>query len=179
MSGLPDGFHPWTYTQARDAPAVAAAAQRFEAHATNASAAGALTTWFRQHALDAGPSVYIRLIDGKVAAYVALQSAAVKLRRGQAQRLGHHDEDHVPACRVTHVARDHRFPGAGREIILYAASLARRVNAVQRTTVLILDPFDAATEDMWRREFNFWSTRERADNGCRRLYHPVEIGRRP
>jgi hypothetical protein len=106
VSGLPDGFHPWTFTQARDAPDVAAAAQRFEAHAANPAAARTLTTWLREHSLDHGPSVYIRLIDGEVAPYVALQSAAVRLRRDQAQRLTPPTAIDIPASAIAVVEAD-------------------------------------------------------------------------
>lgn len=170
---LADGWHPWTWRVARDHSGTARAVQRFRAYAANPSAAAALASWLHHEALNGYTSTYIELVNGDVAAFVALQSATVALRKGQARRLGLPDEDHVPGALVTHLARSTDYAGHGRTAMLYAASIARRVDQVQRTRVLIVDPFDAATEQMWRTRFGFWSTRERASNGCRRLYHPI------
>lgn len=171
---LPDGWHSWTWDAARGNPGTAADIQTFEAHSKNADAAAALSRWIREDALEQRQhTVHILIRDGKPIAYIALRSCSVGLRRSQARRLGAEDAQNVPGSYVAYIARSEDAPGAGREALLYAASLARRVNLVQRTLVLVVDPYDEETERMWREAFGFWSTLEHAPNGCRRLYQPI------
>lgn len=135
--------------------------------------------WIANEALDHGASVYVRVVDGELAAFFGIQSTTASLRIPQARRLGFPKGYPVPGALVTHIARAKGFPGYGREAMMYAASIARRVDAVQRTAILIVEPYDAETEAMWRDAFHFWSTQDRLPNGCRRLYHPVPRARNP
>lgn len=155
---------------------MAQAAQRFKAHSTNAAAANALTHWFREHALESGPRTYILVRGEEIASFFAIQSGAVALRRGEAHRAGAEDPDRVPVLHVAYLARaaGERFRGAGYEALLYAAMLAKRIDQVASVAALVVDPYDQATEQMWRNTFGFWSTRERCPNGCRRLYIPLQ-----
>jgi hypothetical protein len=172
---LPNGWHQWTIGAAKDSPATARASQRFTAHAANPSASAALTRWFREDALDQEHSVYILMVDGEVGAFVSLRSSSVALRNRDARKVGMSDKAHVPATHLAYVARadGSKYRDLGRKAVLYAASIARRINQFQRTAVLVVDPYDDETEEMWRTSFKFWSTNERCTNGCRRLYHPI------
>jgi hypothetical protein len=79
----------------------------------------------------------------------------------------------VPACYVAYIARDERFPGAGRDALKHAGRVARDVSRLQGNHLLVLDPYDDDTSKMWSREYGFRETAEVTDWGQPRLWLPI------
>lgn len=172
---LPDGWHLWTIGKAAEFPATARATQRFTAFRDgNRAAADALTHWFRTEATEPYVSTYVSIVDGEVECFAALQSSSVGTTGREAKRLRIPDRTRIPATLVTHLARDQRsVSGTGQKALLFCARIARRVDAIQRTVVLVLDPFDSATEAMWLNRHRLRPTAEITPGGYRRLYVPL------
>lgn len=177
-AALENGWHRWSFGQASDYPATARATQEFIAYSGgNVTASEALTKWFRDESTEPYVSTYIKVEDGLIAAFVALQSSSVSLHAKAAKKLRIPDETRVPATLITHVARhESAESGRGREAILYAAAIARRANLLQRTAVLVLDPFDKETQEMWSSRFKFQQSVEMISHDRQRLYIPLRRG---
>lgn len=80
----------------------------------------------------------------------------------------------VPAALVAWIAKDIQVGVNGKELLLHAVAIARRVAALQATTVLVVDPFDLETAMMWQRRFGFQPSAEVATG--KRLWLPLLAG---
>lgn len=135
-------------------------------------AAVAAARWLKTEARRAFPTARTRviLIEGHVAGFYALASAHVSLSQHDRRSLGV-EPVRVPAALVAWIAKGIRTSVDGKTLLLHAAAVARRVGALQATTVLVVDPFDSETEMMWRQRFGFRRSVE-AGTG-RRLWLPL------
>lgn len=160
---------------ARGAPGTARATQEFSAYSKgNPEAAEALTRWFREESTEPYVSTYVLVDESRIAAFVALQSSSVAISPKNAKRLRFPDSTRIPATLITHMARHQdSCPGTGTDALLFAASIAQRANQLQRTAVLVVDPFDVDTAEMWRSRFRFEQSLEDGHGGHRRLYMPM------
>ena len=137
------------------------------------AAALAAREWLRTQAVDSYQTSRTRLLiaEHRVAGFYSLAAAQVELRQRDRRRAGF-DPVRVPAALVTWIAKDKRAEIDGKELLLHAAATARRAAALQATAVLVLDPFDAQTERMWRERFGFRPSAE--TRKPKRLWLPLE-----
>jgi hypothetical protein len=135
-------------------------------------AANAAADWLKSEALRSWQTARTRLLiaDSRVAGFYSLASAHVVLSQRDRRRLGV-TPPRVPAALVAWIAKDARAKVDGKSLLLHAAATARRVDALQATAVLAVDPFDQQTAMMWRQRFGFRSSSEPADR--RRLWLPL------
>jgi hypothetical protein len=73
-----------------------------------------------------------------------------------------------PAILLAQFARADDTPGIGEEMLQHADGSARRALPYVGATVLVVDPFDQDTADMWRQRFGFQDS-EQPVPGNRRL----------
>ncbi len=137
-------------------PALAQATQRFKASeegpAGTAGAAGA-TKWLREFAVDDRGSVTrVLLDDGEVIAFYTLSSGQAEIRdaskRDVLKLLGGPE---IGSSHINWIARAENAPaGAATAAILHAGSVASELALQEGKGLLTLDPYDAATDRMWR-----------------------------
>lgn len=161
-------------------PALAKATQRFKASkegpAGTDGAAGA-TRWLREFAIDDRGSVTrVLLDDGEVIAFYTLSSGQAEIRDGSKRDvlklLGGPE---IGSSHINWIARaENAPPGAATAAILHAASVASELALQEGKGLLTLDPYDAATERMWR-EWGFepTDTPSSTDESLKRLYIPL------
>jgi hypothetical protein len=89
-----------------------------------------------------------------------MASASVKLSGRYRKQLGV-DMPIVPAALVTWIAKDRRAPIDGGLLLLHAIGMARQAAAIQATAVIVVDAFDAETEAMWCKRFEFKRSQQR------------------
>jgi hypothetical protein len=83
-------------------------------------------------------------------------------------RLSHGKVTGVYALCAAQFARAADTPGIGDEMLRHADTSARRALRYVGATVLVVDPFDQDTAEMWRQRFGFQDS-EQAVPGNRRL----------
>jgi len=161
-------------------PALAQATQRFKASeegpAGTAGAAGA-SRWLREFAIDDRGSVTrVLLEDGEVIAFYTLSSGQAEIRdaskRDVLKLLGGPE---IGSSHINWIARaENAPPGAATAAILHAGSVASELALQEGKGLLTLDPYDAATDRMWR-EWGFepTDTPSSTDESLRRLYIPL------
>lgn len=136
----------------------------------------AASAWLRDQALRAHPISRTRLLvaEGKIMGYYSLASAQVELRQSHRRQFAAGDGvPMVPAALVTWIAKDCRADVEGKHLLMHAVATARRVDALQATSVLVVDPYDDDTAQMWRDRFGFRPSAGQA--GPRRLWLPLSV----
>lgn len=142
------------------------------------NAAGhASADWLRNSGLSGESIAYlaITLDPLSLVGFYALTMSQVELTSAHRKRL---DLVHPTqgAVLVTHLARSARHAISGLVLIEDAIGVATELAEQAGATVLALDPFDAATDTMWRTRFNFRASRttiRHDDAPLRRLYLPL------
>ncbi len=137
-------------------------------------AARAATDWLKSQALDRYETARTRLLvaERRVAGFYSLASAQVELRGQHRRELGlAPDLVTVPAALVAWIARDASSATEGVELLLHAAATARRAAALQASALLVVDPFDDETAQMWRERFGFRASSQKGDP--KRLWLPL------
>jgi hypothetical protein len=100
-------------------------------------------------------TVRVRLSHGKVAGVYALCAAQIALSREERAQLGGVHYRTQPAILLAQFARAAGSPSIGDELLSHAVDTARLALAYIGATVLVVDPFDERTADMWRERFGF------------------------
>jgi hypothetical protein len=113
--------------------------------------------WPTQRALNEPQeaTVRVRLSHGKVAGVYALCAAQVALSREERAQLGGVHYRTQPAILLAQFARADGSPGIGEEMLQHANRIAQRALRYIGATVLVVDPFDSDTAEMWRQRFGF------------------------
>jgi hypothetical protein len=113
-------------------------------------------------------TVRLRLSHGKVTGVYALCAAQIALSSEERAQLGGVHYRTQPAILLAQFARADDTPGIGEEMLQHADSSARRALRYVGATVLVVDPFDQDTAEMWRQRFGFQDS-EQPVPGNRRL----------
>lgn len=100
-------------------------------------------------------TVRVRLSHGKITGVYALCAAQVALSRADRAHLGGVHYRTQPAILLAQFARAADAPGVGAEMLRHADKIARRALPYIGATVLVVDPFDHDTANMWRERFGF------------------------
>jgi hypothetical protein len=100
-------------------------------------------------------TVRVRLSHGSITGVYALCAAQVALSREERAQLGGVHYRTQPAILLAQFARAAEAPGVGEELLSHAGDTARLALAYIGATVLVVDPFDGRTADMWRQHFGF------------------------
>lgn len=108
--------------------------------------------WLAERALSEPQeaTVRVRLSYGKVAGVYALCAAQVALSSEERAQLGGVHYRTQPAILLAQFARATDTPGIGAELLGHAASTAQQALSYVGATVLVVDPFDEATDTYWR-----------------------------
>ncbi|HEY5261176.1 MAG TPA: hypothetical protein VIJ33_03620 [Solirubrobacteraceae bacterium] len=118
--------------------------------------------WLAAHALSEPQeaTVRLRLHQGKVTGVYALCAAQITLDTTERAQLGGVRYLTQPAILLAQFARAHDSPGTGEELLLHAIGTARRALAYIGATMLVVDPFDEPTAEMWRERFHFQDSQQ-------------------
>lgn len=113
--------------------------------------------WLAERALNQPQeaTVRVRLSHGKITGVYALCAAQVALSRADRAQLGGVHYRTQPAILLAQFARAADAPGVGAEMLRHADKIARRALQYIGATVLVVDPFDHDTANMWREHFGF------------------------
>jgi hypothetical protein len=113
--------------------------------------------WLAERALNEPQeaTVRVRLGHGKVTGVYALCAAQVALSREERAQLGGVHYRTQPAILLAQFARADASPGIGEEMLQHANQIAQRALRYVGATVLVVDPFDSDTAEMWRQRFGF------------------------
>ena len=177
LAALADPVPTWITLPrtAADVPlALRTAMDAFEAG--DRPAARAAAQWLKREAVDAYETSRTRLLlaEHRVAGFYSLASAQVALRSQHRKALGlSQDVVSVPAALVAWIAKDKRSAVDGGELLLHAAATARRAATLQAAALLVVDPYDDETAQMWRTRFGFKSSSERGP--LKRLWIPLDL----
>ena len=136
------------------------------------NAAGAsVAEWLRERALrdPQEATVRVRLVHGKVTGVYALCAAQVALAEEDRDRLGGAHYRTQPAVLLAQLARASDAEGIGAELLQHAAGTARRALWYIGATVLVVDPFDEATDTYWREHWGLLPSEQRVP-GNRQLW---------
>ncbi len=127
-------------------------------------AARAASDWLRKEAHASYDTARTRLLvaDGRVLGFYALASAQVALSTEQrARSFGGVPHVSIAASLVAWMAKAAGAQVDGRELLLHAVATARRASVLQATAVLVVDPFDEETGEMWQQRFGFRRSAEK------------------
>lgn len=169
----------WNEKAAETLPALRAAIASFDPAPRGAGRAAA--RWLREASLNGESVAYLAVVTDpqwELVGFYALTAGEVELTGTHRERLGlaHPVQG---AVLVTQIARSVRHRGVGQLLVEDAIGVARESQSQVGATVLALDPFDADTDAMWRRQFGFRRSRTEirstGDDGrpLRRLYLPL------
>lgn len=113
--------------------------------------------WLMERALSMPQeaTVRVRLSHGRVAGVYALCAAQIALSREERAQLGGVHYRTQPAILLAQFARAGNSPGIGDELLSHAVDTAHLALAYIGATVLVVDPFDGQTADMWQERFGF------------------------
>jgi hypothetical protein len=113
--------------------------------------------WLAERALNEPQEaiVRVRLGHGRVAGVYALCAAQVALSREERAQLGGVHYRTQPAILLAQFGRADGSPGIGEEMLQHANRIAQRALRYVGATVLVVDPFDSDTAEMWRQRFGF------------------------
>lgn len=139
-------------------PSLTEAVGRFRA--PHGDAGDAATEWLRESALDEADHVatYVALIDGEVAAFYSLAMSEVELSSAHRKGL---DVSHprAGAVLIAWLARAEEAEIGATEILRHAVGIARIGARRVGAAVIVVDPYDAGSEEFWRERFGFRSSR--------------------
>lgn len=113
-------------------------------------------------------TVRVRLGHGRITGVYALCAAQVALGTEERAQLGGVHYRTQPAILLAQFARSIDAAGIGEELFRHADGIARRALRYIGATVLVVDPFDQETAEMWRERFGFQDS-EQGVPGNRRL----------
>jgi hypothetical protein len=134
-------------------PELRAAVAAFESLPNDAGAS--VTDYLRAYDFSREAVVRLLLSSGRVLGYYALAAASVRLPRSDHEEHGLRYR-RQPAILIGQLGRAiDAPPETGRQLVLHAAATARRVSADVGATVLVLDPFDEETSNLWRGRYGF------------------------
>jgi hypothetical protein len=116
-----------------------------------------VATWLAERALrePQEATARVRLSHGNVTGVYALCAAQVALGSDDRAQLGGVHYRTQPAILLAQFARADESPGIGEELLRHANTIAQRALRYVGATVLVVDPFDSDTADMWRQRFGF------------------------
>ncbi len=100
-------------------------------------------------------TVRVRLSHGRVTGVYALCAAQIALSREDRAQLGGVHYRTQPSILLAQFARADSSPGIGEEMLWQANQTAQRALRYIGATVLVVDPFDSDTAEMWRQRFGF------------------------
>jgi hypothetical protein len=168
----------WNEKAAEAYPELGTVIARFDPGPRHAARAAA--EWLREAGLDGESIAYLALLRDpwELVGFYALTVGEVELTGAHRKRLGlvHPIQG---AVLVTQLARSARHRRAGHLLVEDAIGVASELASQAGTAVLALDPFDAATDEIWRERFGFrrsrTSLRVAGDDGrpLKRLYLPL------
>ncbi len=126
--------------------------------------------WLAERALSEPQeaTVRVRLSYGKVAGVYALCAAQVALSGEERAELGGVHYRTQPAILLAQFARATQASGIGTELFGHAARTAQQALSYVGATVLVVDPFDEATDAYWRERWGLRPSEQRVP-GNRRL----------
>jgi hypothetical protein len=164
--------HEWIHLTAEQLsadPALVRAIERF--HAPAGRAGDAATAWLKERALKETSHIatYVLLFKGEVASFYSLGMSEVELRTQHRKGIST-SHPRQGAVLILWLARAAKADVDAATILRHAVGIAqigsRRVGAA----VIAVDPFDAATEDYWRKHFGFRAslTKRKDANGDQR-----------
>jgi hypothetical protein len=122
--------------------------------------------WLAERALSRPQeaTVRVRLSHGRVAGVYALCAAQVALSCEERAQLGGVHYRTQPAILLAQFARAAGSPGVGDELLSHAVDTTSLALAYIGATVLVVDPFDERTADIWQERFGFQDSEQRAQN---------------
>jgi hypothetical protein len=140
------------------------------------AAGQAATMWLTTQAQEAYETSRTRLliVEHRVAGFYSLAAAQVGLRRQHRRMLGlPQNLVSVPAALITWIGKDRGSGIDGADLLRHATATARRAAALQAAALLVVDPFDDETDEMWRSRYGFRSS---SQNGAlKRLWLPLAL----
>jgi hypothetical protein len=139
----------------------------------------AATRWLREEALPNHPSTvtYVLVSERRVEGYFALASSSVTLTQRHRRQLspGQQDYELAPtqgASLVAWLARHVDAEVPGKRIVHYAVAIALEVARLQGTPVVVADPYDEDSAELWMERYGF--RRSRTPGGADvRLWAPL------
>jgi hypothetical protein len=142
-------------------------------------AAREASRWLREESLAHTDLAVTRLLvqDGELQGYYSLAASSVELATQHRKLLGLAAPIvTVPAVLVPWIARSAQATLEGIDLFVQAYGKARELSRELGAVVLVIDPFDDATEAMWRRSpYRLRSSRTTNANGCKRLWAPLHL----
>lgn len=161
----------WTPETAAE-PDLADAVASFEG--VDVPAGRAAAEWLRERALaNHGSTVtYLMVVGGRVEAFYAICSASVQMTMRHRKEVGAGPHPSQPASLIAWLSKARDSDVDGETILLHALGVAQAVLDLQGNKVVVLDPYDEATADLWAERHQFRKTK--ADEGVTRLWHPLE-----
>ena len=154
-------------------PRLREALDGFDAGPTPAGAAA--TRWLRDAALIEHPISRTRLYiaNGAIAGYYSLCNAGVEISQRDRRRALALDTPigTLPGSLVTWLAKDYEAGIDGTLLIKHAAATAREAAAMTASVALVLDPFDDATAEVWKKAYGF----RRSSGKSRRRWIPLAV----
>jgi len=150
-------------------PALAEAVEAFEP--VPGPAGESVARWLRERALQEPQEATIRarLSFGRITGVYALCAAQVALAEEARAELGGLHYRTQPAVLLAQFARAADAEGIGSELLEHAVGATRRALWWIGATVLVVDPFDEATDDYWRERWGLKPSEQRVP-GNRRLH---------
>jgi hypothetical protein len=139
-------------------PSLREAVQRFRAPLTPAG--DAATEWLQNKALEEMDHVatYVALADGEVSAFYSLAMGEAELSSAHRKGVGA-SHPRAGAVLITWLARAEQAKIDAEEILHHAVGIARIGAREVGAAVIVVDPFDDATEEFWRQKFGFRRSR--------------------
>lgn len=128
--------------------------------APRGAAGDAATEWLRDRALDEADHVatYIALADGGIAAFYSLAMSEVELSSAH-RRSADISHPRAGAVLIAWLARAEKADVGAAEILRHAVGIARIGARQVGAAAIVLDPYDAGSEEFWRDRFGFRSSR--------------------
>ena len=123
-------------------------------------------------------TVRVRLSHGEVVGVYALCAAQVALSSEERAQLGGVHYRTQPAILLAQFARAADSPGIGGELLGHAASTAQEALLYVGATVLVVDPFDEATDAYWQERWGLRPSEQRVPGNrrLRRLWTAIPHG---
>jgi hypothetical protein len=125
-------------------------------------AGDAATRWLKEDARHNHPSTvtYVLVSDHRVEGYFALASSSVTLTQRHRRQLapGQQDYELAPtqgASLIAWLAKHVDAEVAGERILHYAIFIALKVARMQGTPVLVVDPYDEESAELWMDRYGF------------------------
>jgi hypothetical protein len=156
-------------------PALAKAVEAFEP--VPGPAGESVARWLREQALREPQEATIRarLSYGRVTGVYALCAAQVALAEDARAELGGLHYRTQPAVLLAQFARAADAEGTGGELLEHAVGATRRALWWIGATVLVVDPFDEATDGYWREHWGLKPSEQRVpgNRSLRRLWTAI------